>query len=166
MTDDQQADVRALTKKAGISPTVTKVEPRHPLLGQLARGEAETTDDGWTNVPHSVPSARSAAERRATDDDRPPRGPRQRQRGVQANRGSQSSRGNGHAKAAPAAQPGRSNAVSPGGRTVSPLGRSLEQAVLLDHDDAPLRDRESPLAVELEVVADPSSRAAPRRSCR
>ena len=39
MTDDQVSDVRALTRKAGISPTTTKLRPGHPLLVELAPGE-------------------------------------------------------------------------------------------------------------------------------
>jgi superfamily II DNA/RNA helicase len=39
MTDDQVADVRALTHKAGIKPTTTRLAPGHPLLVELAPGE-------------------------------------------------------------------------------------------------------------------------------
>ncbi len=39
MTDDQVTDVRALTRKAGISPTTTRISPDHPLLAELAPGE-------------------------------------------------------------------------------------------------------------------------------
>jgi superfamily II DNA/RNA helicase len=39
MTDDQVADVRALTNKAGIKPTTTRLAPGHPLLVELAPGE-------------------------------------------------------------------------------------------------------------------------------
>jgi superfamily II DNA/RNA helicase len=39
MTDDQQGDVRALTRQAGITPTTTRLRPGHPLLGRLAPGE-------------------------------------------------------------------------------------------------------------------------------
>ena len=38
MTDDQVADVHALTRKAGIAPTVTQVRAGHPLLTELAPG--------------------------------------------------------------------------------------------------------------------------------
>ncbi|GGQ54817.1 DEAD/DEAH box helicase [Couchioplanes azureus] len=43
MTDDQQGDVRDLTRKAGIKPTTTKARPGHPLLAQLAPGERSFT---------------------------------------------------------------------------------------------------------------------------
>ncbi|QWF82143.1 DEAD/DEAH box helicase [Amycolatopsis sp. CA-230715] len=39
MTDAQIADVRDLTKKAGIKPNTTRVGPGHALLAQLAPGE-------------------------------------------------------------------------------------------------------------------------------
>ncbi|MEU7909116.1 DEAD/DEAH box helicase [Actinoplanes sp. NPDC049118] len=39
MTDDQQSDVRDLTRKAGIKPTTTKARPGDALLAQLAPGE-------------------------------------------------------------------------------------------------------------------------------
>ena len=39
MTDDQVRDVRDLTRKAGIKPTTTSVDPKHPLLQELAPGE-------------------------------------------------------------------------------------------------------------------------------
>ena len=39
MTDDQMADVRDLTRKAGIKATTTRLDANHPLLKQLAPGE-------------------------------------------------------------------------------------------------------------------------------
>ena len=39
MTDDQVADVRDLTRRAAISPTITRLRPGHPLLAELAPGE-------------------------------------------------------------------------------------------------------------------------------
>jgi len=39
MTDDQVADVRDLTRKAGIAPTTTRLSPGHPLLATLAPGQ-------------------------------------------------------------------------------------------------------------------------------
>jgi superfamily II DNA/RNA helicase len=38
MTDDQVGDVRELARKAGISPTTTRLRPGHPLLTRLAPG--------------------------------------------------------------------------------------------------------------------------------
>jgi superfamily II DNA/RNA helicase len=39
MLDAQVRDVRDLTRKAGITPTVTRVSPDHPLLREIAPGE-------------------------------------------------------------------------------------------------------------------------------
>ncbi|MFI2706556.1 DEAD/DEAH box helicase, partial [Nocardioides sp. CER28] len=40
MLDDQVKDVRALTRAAGIKPTVTRIDgPRHPVLARLAPGQ-------------------------------------------------------------------------------------------------------------------------------
>jgi superfamily II DNA/RNA helicase len=39
MTDDQVRDVRDLTRKAGIAPTITKLTTGDPLLSELAPGE-------------------------------------------------------------------------------------------------------------------------------
>jgi superfamily II DNA/RNA helicase len=44
MTDDQVADVRDLTRKAGIKATTTRLDASHPLLGQLAPGERTFTE--------------------------------------------------------------------------------------------------------------------------
>ncbi len=41
MTDDQVRDVRDLARKAGISPTTTKVTATHPLLRELAPGDRD-----------------------------------------------------------------------------------------------------------------------------
>jgi superfamily II DNA/RNA helicase len=38
-TDDQMRDVRDLTRRAGVRPTTTRVNPTHPLLRELAPGE-------------------------------------------------------------------------------------------------------------------------------
>ena len=39
MTDDQVRDVRALTRAAGIHPTITRIDrQRHPMLATLAPG--------------------------------------------------------------------------------------------------------------------------------
>jgi superfamily II DNA/RNA helicase len=39
MTDDQQAEVRDLTRKAGVRPTTSRTRPGDPLLSELAPGE-------------------------------------------------------------------------------------------------------------------------------
>lgn len=39
MTDDQQSEVRDLTRKAGVRPTTSRTRPGDPLLAELAPGE-------------------------------------------------------------------------------------------------------------------------------
>ena len=39
MLDEQRSDVRALTRKAGVNPTVTRADERHPVLQEIAPGE-------------------------------------------------------------------------------------------------------------------------------
>lgn len=43
MTDDQVRDVRDLTHKAGITPTITRAHAEHPVLAELAPGDRELT---------------------------------------------------------------------------------------------------------------------------
>ncbi|WP_408658181.1 DEAD/DEAH box helicase [Jatrophihabitans sp.] len=65
MTDDQVADVRDLTRRAAISPTVTRTRPGHPLLAQLAPGERAFV----TPVPGSItaePAGRSHSSGRGS----------------------------------------------------------------------------------------------------
>ncbi|MFI5892624.1 DEAD/DEAH box helicase [Actinoplanes sp. NPDC051513] len=50
MTDDQQAEVRDLTRKAGVRPTTSRTRPGDPLLAQLAPGERRFV------APPSVPA--------------------------------------------------------------------------------------------------------------
>ena len=64
MTDDQQGDVRDLTRKAGIKPTTTKARPGDALLAQLAPGERT-----YSAAPPVVAEA-------AADNDLPNRGRR------------------------------------------------------------------------------------------
>jgi len=68
MTDDQVADVRDLTRKAGIKATTTRLDASHPLLKQLAPGERTLSaplvlvaDEG--NVPRHGGGGRSAGAR-------------------------------------------------------------------------------------------------------
>ncbi|HEV8567291.1 MAG TPA: DEAD/DEAH box helicase [Actinoplanes sp.] len=59
MTDDQQNDVRDLTRKAGIRPTTTKARPGDALLAQLAPGQRT-----FTPPPPAAPAAGQPAGRR------------------------------------------------------------------------------------------------------
>ncbi|OLF17221.1 DEAD/DEAH box helicase [Actinophytocola xanthii] len=59
MTDPQVADVRDLTRKAGITATVTRLRPGHPLLTQLAPGERSYVAPSPAAAP-TEPSRRRA----------------------------------------------------------------------------------------------------------
>ncbi len=59
MTDDQVADVRDLTRKAGIKATTTRLDATHPLLKQLAPGERTFTEPLVLTVDEGNASRRS-----------------------------------------------------------------------------------------------------------
>ncbi|MGH3492412.1 MAG: DEAD/DEAH box helicase [Sciscionella sp.] len=68
MTDEQRADVRDLTRKAGITPHTTRIAPGHPLLTELAPGERE-----FVTPP---PKERDSAPRAGGRNPRSKTGPR------------------------------------------------------------------------------------------
>jgi superfamily II DNA/RNA helicase len=58
MLDDQVKDVRALTRAAGIKPTITRIgDSRHPVLAQLAPGERVLVEGGYVPEEPQSPSA-------------------------------------------------------------------------------------------------------------
>jgi superfamily II DNA/RNA helicase len=61
MLDAQVRDVRDLTRKAGISATVTKVSTGHPLLQQIAPGERRF--DAVTEAPTTAAAQQQGARR-------------------------------------------------------------------------------------------------------
>jgi superfamily II DNA/RNA helicase len=63
MTDDQVADVRDLTRKAGIKATTTRVDASHPLLKQLAPGERTLTEPLVLVVDEANTARRSGGAR-------------------------------------------------------------------------------------------------------
>jgi superfamily II DNA/RNA helicase len=69
MTDDQVSDVRDLTRKAGISPTTTRLTPGHPLLTSLAPGERVFTFP----TPEALRAIATAAKASAPSRTRRPR---------------------------------------------------------------------------------------------
>ncbi|WP_424188493.1 DEAD/DEAH box helicase [Actinokineospora sp. G85] len=58
MTDEQVDDVRALTRKAGITPTTTKAGPGHPLLAQTSPRRPHPHRHHRTPIGHPAPQAR------------------------------------------------------------------------------------------------------------
>ena len=103
MTDDQVRDVRDLTRKAGVSPTTTKVGLGHPLLQELAPGERSYAG-GFTPEVVAAPagggrgagrggsgrsgSGRSGSERGGSGRSGAPRGSVSRQGAAPARSGS------------------------------------------------------------------------------
>jgi superfamily II DNA/RNA helicase len=56
VTDEQVGNVRALTRKAGVAPTTTRLQPGHPLLSRLAPGQRR-----FVAPPVSAPAASGPA---------------------------------------------------------------------------------------------------------
>ncbi|MFI1994311.1 DEAD/DEAH box helicase [Actinoplanes sp. NPDC020271] len=107
MTDDQQADVRDLTRKAGIRPATRRVRPGDALLAELAPGER-------TFVAPAPQSASAAPESDSGDGS----GRRRGGGGGGRGRGSGSSGGSAPTSSAGAAESGRR-----GGRAATSGGR-------------------------------------------
>ena len=63
MTDDQVRDVRDLTRKAGITATTTRVDPKHPLLQKLAPGEREYAGAFVPATPEQSSTPRNGGQR-------------------------------------------------------------------------------------------------------
>ncbi|GAA3034378.1 Superfamily II DNA and RNA helicase [Actinokineospora globicatena] len=57
MTDAQVADVRDLTRKAGVTATTTRLRPGHPLLAELAPGERTFVAPTAATQPARAPRA-------------------------------------------------------------------------------------------------------------
>nr|WP_026361028.1 DEAD/DEAH box helicase [Amycolatopsis nigrescens] len=88
MTDDQLADVRDLTRKAGIKPTTTRVAPGHELLTKIAPGERS-----FVAPPAKPAVTATAAPSRRGEGNRRNEGDRNKSGQQRAGRG-----GNGRAK--------------------------------------------------------------------
>ena len=74
MLDDQVRDVRDLTRKAGIRPTITRVNPAHPLLRQLAPGTRDFPG-GYAATPPTAPSPGRARQPRSGQPSRSAQSP-------------------------------------------------------------------------------------------
>lgn len=72
MTDDQVKDVRALTRAAGIKPTITRIaDARHPVLTALAPGERVVVEGGFVPEQVQQTAPRSSAGTPARSGGRP-----------------------------------------------------------------------------------------------
>jgi superfamily II DNA/RNA helicase len=112
MTDDQQAEIRDLTKKAGISPTITRVTHQHPLLAEIAPGEREFRAALPVESPNTGLAARGKGQNQSARD------------GAQNNGGRGQNRGQRGEVPGSAAAPGRvqSGGYGRDGSTASPRG--------------------------------------------
>ncbi|SNY60584.1 DEAD/DEAH box helicase [Paractinoplanes atraurantiacus] len=69
MTDDQQSEVRDLTRKAGVRPTTSRTRPGDPLLSELAPGERVFVAPRQAAV--EAPASSSASSASSADGDAP-----------------------------------------------------------------------------------------------
>ncbi|GIM70431.1 RNA helicase [Amorphoplanes auranticolor] len=114
MTDDQQSEVRDLTRKAGIRPTTSKARPGDALLAQLAPGE-RTYSAPVSPVPEPVEEQGGQARRGRSGGGRGAAtgGPR----AAGGGRGTGGGRTGGGARGAGGDQPAGSGARGQGGHT-------------------------------------------------
>jgi superfamily II DNA/RNA helicase len=124
MTDDQVRDVRDLTRKAGIAPTITKLREGDPLLAKLAPGERTFV----TPVKPAVePSAQGA---RRTGGSAPERGSRRRP-GASGPGQATKARGNGRSGSGSgggSGAPKRYTTTTPGASAGRPAGAAAFSA--------------------------------------
>ena len=114
MTPDQAGDVRSLARAAGIKPTVTNVDPSHPLLAELSGPSAPKV----AARPHRPADAPTVAHRRPN----PPRRGRQQttpREGGAARTGSPKAHAPSHGRPRTSSAGSRRNS----GRRSAPTGR-------------------------------------------
>lgn len=63
VTDAQARDVRSLTRKAGISPTTTRLTAKHPLLEQIAPGQRTLVVPSTSSLPAQEQGSRRGGTR-------------------------------------------------------------------------------------------------------
>ncbi|MBW6438566.1 DEAD/DEAH box helicase [Actinoplanes hulinensis] len=112
MTDEQQADVRDLARKAGIRPVTTRTRPGDALLAELAPGERTFT------APVTAPPASRPAPSRPASPEAPAEGTAGRSRRPRRGRGASPESSAAAAQPSAAATTGRSRtaAQEPTGR--------------------------------------------------
>ncbi|MGL5825247.1 MAG: DEAD/DEAH box helicase [Nocardioides sp.] len=114
MTDDQQRDVRALTKAAGITPRITRVDGgTHPVLRTLAPGDRVRAGglvfaEGTAQGSRAQPDQSAAAARAGS-------GPGKKRRGKRPSSGRQGDRARA-GKSAGSSQPRSRSASRSGGK--------------------------------------------------
>jgi superfamily II DNA/RNA helicase len=128
MLDDQVKDVRALTRAAGIKPTITRVnDPRHPVLAQLAPGERVLVEGGY--VAEATESGRPAGSGAGGSDRSGGRPGGGRRRGSSGGRRTAGGQGSGGRSAGSKASGGQaSGGQASGGSRGSSAGRAAGSA--------------------------------------
>jgi superfamily II DNA/RNA helicase len=124
-TEHQRRDVKDLARKAGITPTVTRLEPGHPLLLELAPGERARLSPAEVSAALEPPAserrpAPSGARRRGRPQGRGPGGERRPREGERQGSGRQDRRdggadGTGRRRSRPNAPAGTSGGRSRSG---------------------------------------------------
>lgn len=102
MTDDQVADVRDLTRRAGVNPMITPLRPGHALLAELAPGQRRFTPPPPPATTPATPVAPLGGRRRHQAGSPGRRGPADQASGTAA-RPAGSRTGRGAATESPAA---------------------------------------------------------------
>jgi hypothetical protein len=86
MIDGQVSDVRTLTRKAGVKPTVTRFSgTSHPVLQEIAPGERVFGEPLVLDVPQQ-PQRQNAPRKRPSGDGRSTPNPHAGNRGRRGNR--------------------------------------------------------------------------------
>ncbi|MDF2143671.1 DEAD/DEAH box helicase [Knoellia sp. p5-6-4] len=116
MTADQVADVRDLTRKAGIRPTTTRLDASHPLLLEVAPGHRSfpggiVFDQGDGQAKQGQPKQGRAKQGQASQTGRAKQGQASQTGRAKQGQASQT----GRAKQGQAQQPGRSGRARSGG---------------------------------------------------
>ena len=143
MLDSQVSDVRDLTRRAGIKPTITRVGADHPMLQKIAPGERRLVKGLETTVPSGggagarAGGASGRAARSSEGADSRPR--RRRSRGGANGAGAQASAG---AKGSGGRdRSGTSKSTSGGGRNRSGAARTATASSSGSHSAASFSSR-------------------------
>ncbi|MEU8664134.1 DEAD/DEAH box helicase [Actinoplanes philippinensis] len=160
MTDEQQADVRDLARKAGIRPVTTRTRPGDALLAQLAPGERTFV----APAPPAAPGTPANPSRPASPEDSGAGG-RSRSRRPRRGRGRSTAEGTpAAAPATPATGQGRQRATEqPSRRRTSAAGSGQARGSGSDHRSGTPQQRATPAGGGTRGGSQRSG-AAPTRS--
>ncbi|WP_433791265.1 DEAD/DEAH box helicase [Actinoplanes sp. CA-252034] len=156
MTDEQQADVRDLARKAGIRPLTSRTRPGDALLAQLAPGERTFV----APAPEPAPGSAAAASRSASTADTGADGRSGRPR---RGRGRPTAEGKTAAAGTPAAGQGRQRATDQAGRRrTSASGSGQTRGSGSDHRSGTPQQRANPAGGSTRAAAPRSNSTSTR----